>query len=294
MGCENYKKLLVFFVLTLFFQCLPGGGPGAARCQEMNTWNADGDFSLPVFDSGLLKEGCNSLAPWGNRSWGFAYATFKGSFDHVLTVTRFKSSGWDAYLYGKDIHPGRAWGYVRFVQGDIWGCGDCGSRQYFIPPPGSLHNRRVLLNLDCIIDTAKLLTHNDSWVMAAVNIWLSGPGMPPGKDCLGRKPLVIDLYIYHESNMGNIVPQQDEFAFHVPIALKPAILGEKSSWSADITPQLTQAVQTNFPGLKQLGPARPQLADLKIYQLDFVLEMVNAEAAATIDNFNLEIRSDGP
>lgn len=294
MELGNHKTLLIFFVVLQFFQCLPGDGWGEAGGQAMNTWNTDGEFSLPVFDSGVIKEGTDSLAPWGSSSWGFAYATFKGSFDHVLTATRFKSSGWDVYLYGKDTHPGRAWGYARFVQGDIWGSGSGGPRQYYIPSPGSLHNRRVLLNLDCIMDTAKLLTPNDSWIMAAVNIWLSGPGMPPGKDRLGRKPLVIDLYIYHKSNMGNIIPQEDDLAFHVPIALKTAILGEKMSWSLDITPQLVQAVQTNFPGLNQPGTARPQLADLKIYQLDFVLEMVNAEAAATIDNFNLEIQPDGP
>nr|WP_319490837.1 hypothetical protein [uncultured Desulfobacter sp.] len=159
----------------------------------------------------------------------------------------------------------------------------------FRRPPCPLNNRRILLNLDCILDTAKLLTPDDSWILAAVNLWLSGPAMPPGNDCLGRKPLVLDFYIFHQSNMKSIVPHEDGFAFHVPVSLKPAVIGKKISWRRDITQHLVNAVHSDFPGLKRLGPARPRLEDLKIYQMEFVLELVNAEAAATIDKFTLEI-----
>lgn len=265
----------------------------AAGTLDPEVWNIHGDFSLDAFDTGNIAQCCDSLAPWGCRAWGIEFATFQGAYDHALTAARFKSSGWDAYLYGKNLRPGRAWGYVRYIQGNIWGDGHCGPRRHFSPSPCPLDNRRIILNLDCILDTARLLTPKDSWILAAVNLWLSGPAMPPGNDCLGRKPLVIDFYIFHQSNMKSIAPQEDEFAFHVPVPLKPAVIGKKTSWRTDISQHLVNAIQNDFPGLKRLGAKRPALEDLKIYQMEFVLELVNAESAATIDNFFLEIQTQG-
>lgn len=281
-------------LLSLYFQSAVKTNVCFAGMSEKGVWNIHGDFSLDTFDTGNITQCCNSLAPWGASAWGIEYATFQNAHDHRLTAARFKNSGWDAYLYGKNLRPGRAWGYVRYIQGNIWGNGHCGPRRHFSPSPSPLNNRRVILNLDCILDTATLLTPADSWILAAVNLWLSGPAMPPGNDRLGRKPLVIDFYIFHQSTMKTIASHEDEFAFHVPVPLKPAVIGKKFSWRTDITQHLVNAVQTDFPGLKRLGAARPTLEDLKIYQMEFVLELVNAESAATIDNFILEIHPQRP
>lgn len=295
----EWKKIknITLWVVILFsvhFPCAGQPGICAAGTGDPAAWNLDGDFSLDAFDTGNITQCCNSLAPWGCRAWGIEFATFQGAYGHALTAARFKSSGWDAYLYGKNLQPGRAWGYVRYIQGNVWKNGHCGPRRHFSPAPCPLNNRRIMLSLDCILDTARLLTPNDSWILAAVNLWLSGPAMPSGNDCLGRKPMVIDFYIFHQSNMKSIVPHEDEFAFHVPVPLRPAVIGKKISWRTDITPHLVNAVHSDFPGLNQLEPKRPALEDLKIYQMEFVLELVNAEAAATIDNFMLEIQPQRP
>ena len=291
---NKYITTLIVVFFCLHFQIVGKICLCAAGTANSWAWNRDGNFLLDAFDTGNITQCCNSLAPWGSRAWGIEFGTFQGAYDHALTAARFKSSGWDAYLYGKNLRPGRAWGYVRYIQGNMWKNGHCSPRRHFSPPPCPLNNRRIILNLDCILDTAKLLTPEDSWILAAVNLWLSGPTMPPGSDCLGRKPLVIDFYIFHQSNMKSLVPHEDEFAFHVPVALKPAVIGKKISWRRDITQHLVNAVHSDFPGLKRLGTTRPRLEDLKIYQMEFVLELVNAEAAATIDNFTLEIHPQRP
>lgn len=278
--------MVIFCVMCSLLVLMTAEAREDERRTVQTSWTVDGDFSLAPFDTGVLQDRCDSLTPWGSGSWGAEYATFRGSFNSGLTAARFRCSGEDAYLYGKNLQPGRAWGYVRYVQGDVWGGGACGQRSHYLPVPEPLRGRRVIVELDCLLDTARLLTPQDSWILVAVNLWLSGPSLPPGKDRLGRKPVVFDLYIHQQANMLEPpVAHESEAAFHVPVRLQPLEKGRWCGWRVDVTEQLNAALERTFRNSERAPGMR--LEDLTLYQVDFVLELVNAEAAATIDNFRI-------
>lgn len=271
--------------------CVPGQDCFAGDDQPPQSWNADAGFSLPAMDTGVVYEACASKAPWGTSSWGVEQGSFQGAYNFNLSAARFRNDGDHAYLFGKNLQPGRVWGCVRYVQGDIWGASSCGPRQYHIPQPQPLRGKHLVLELDCLLDTANLLTPQDSWIMAAINLWLTGAILPAGKDRQGRKPLVIDLYIYNHSNMlPHPIAWESEDAFHLPLELQRAEIGHWGSWRIDLTRPLAEAIAKGFPELYQRRTGESILDDLSLYQLDFVLELVNAEAAATIDNFRLLIQ----
>lgn len=276
--------VLLSLCCVLRQDCFAGDG------LPQQSWNADAEFSLPAMDTGVVYETCASKAPWGPSSWGVEHGSFQGAFNFNLSSARFRNNGDHAYLFGKNLQPGRVWGCVRYVQGDIWGASSCGPRQYHIPKPQPLRGKHLILELNCLLDTANLLTPQDSWIMAATNLWLSGAILPAGKDREGRKPLVIDLYIYNHSNMlPHPIARESEDAFHLPLELQRAEIGHWGSWRIDLKTPLEEAIAKGFPELYQRKTGENILDDLSLYQLDFVLELVNAEAAATIDNFRLLI-----
>src|SRR5262249_55886458 len=177
------------------------------------------DFSLGAFDNGNLNEACTQLAPWGD-SWGIDAETFTSPDTHALAGARFlvydRGGGNDAaYFYGKES-DGR-WGFVRYIQGDMWGGGNCGPIAWHRFAPVPTHGRSVHMHLSLYRDTTQLLTSSQSWIMFAINVWFSSPDMPkPGGDKLGRKPLVMDLAFHHECNMSGckLRNYEDDSAYH--------------------------------------------------------------------------------
>lgn len=285
MRSEVLRQMMMFLIFSCGWEhdCF-----GSDVFPAKPAWNADTDFRMFAIDTGVMYDSCSSKAPWGAKSWGVENSSFQGDGNYKLTAARFRNNGENAYLYGKNLQPGRVWGNVRYVQGDIWGGSSCGPRQYNIPQPQSLRDKHLVLEFDCLLDTANLLTPQDSWIMAAVNLWLSGEIMPSGKDLEGRKPLVVDLYIYHTSNMPSApLARESGDAFHLPMELQRAEVGHWGRWRIDLTQAMEEAIRKGFPDLQKLKTGQFILDDLSLYQIDFVLEIVNAEAAATIDNFRL-------
>lgn len=285
-------RCLIFFLLSiaLLFAF-------SVQSEERATvWNKDPGFDWIPFDTGNLQNGCFLYAPQADRSWGAEAAVFAGASDHAISAARFCSSGQDAYLYGRNIKSDTAWGFVRYTQGDIMGGSFCGPQLFAKPQPEILANQRLVLEFDLFLDQARLLKQHNSWVMVAVNIWFTSSAFPSGIDCTGHKPLVLDLYVHHQSSMAPS-PQahESEKAFHFPWKLSPAIEGRWKSWHIDLTDIVTRALQHDFPSFVERElrkQERPKYRDLELRQLDMVLELVNAEAAATIDNLRLHLLPD--
>jgi len=259
-------------------------------------WNRDPGFDFMPFDSGNLENGCFLYAPYADKSWGAEAAVFAGADDHAISSARFRASGKDAYLYGKNIKSDNAWGFVRYTQGDIMGGSFCGPQYFAKPQPTILARQRLVLEFDLFLDQARLLKHCSSWVMVAVNIWFTSSAFPSGIDSTGHKPLVLDLYVHHQSSIAS-APQahESEKAFHFPWRLSPATEGRWKSWHIDLTDIVVHALQHDFPSFverERRNQARPKYRDLELRQLDMVLELVNAEAAVTVDNLRLLLLPD--
>src|SRR5262245_53598096 len=102
----------------------PGEGESDELRQGRSTFLRNGDFELTKYDSGDLTSACTVAAPWGSNSWGIEGSTFSDPNDHTLAGARFVENGHQGYLYGRE-DSGR-WGFVRFIQGNLWGGTNCG------------------------------------------------------------------------------------------------------------------------------------------------------------------------
>ena len=115
--------------------------------------------------------------------------------------------------------------------------------------------------------------------MYAINLWLTGPYFPMGGDAIGKKPLVFDLAFHTEGTLlhGGLRSFEGSRSFHYQEAVDPA---PSSSWkkhNIDLKPII----------LRALREFRLQPEGAAICQLEFVIELVNAEGSAMIDNFYL-------
>lgn len=262
------------------------------------TWNHNGDFSLPRSPQigGNLEETCFSLAPWGADSWGVEAGSFN-SANQTLTAARFAQFGENLYLYGKQQNAPDDFslGLVRAVQGNVWQDRTlCDAPiPWYIPEPLPLQND-LQLALDYRLDTANLLAVDSAWMMVAVNVWLSSPEFPPGADGRGRKPLVLDLVLYHACNTPgcHLEHFEDEAAFHYQkiVSDNQLRLGHALEWRAALAPHVQDALLSEYACRDEQCtgfPAGLSLDALHLYQLEFVIELRNAEGAALIDNFHL-------
>ena len=121
--------------------------------------------------------------------------------------------------------------------------------------------------------------------MFAVNVWFSSPELPVGADKTGHKPIVLDLAFYHDCNIlgCEIVHKEDDKAFHYQVLIDETPLDSWKSWTIDLDPYIEKALNHAWDS----GPIDYAQDTLKLYQLDFVIELQNTEGAAMIDNFAL-------
>jgi hypothetical protein len=142
------------------------------------------------------------------------------------------------------------------------------------------------LEIDIYRDTNTLLTSNNSWILFATKTWFSSPDLPKsGNDINGRKPLVIDLIFYHSCNWtgcgyGHF---EDNDAYHYQVFVDETPHKNWGSWSVALKDYIREALHYPWPSGSIVGAEET----LKLYQLEFVIELKNAEGAATIDNFVL-------
>ncbi len=246
----------------------------------MPRWNVNGDFTLPAHDTGNIRDTSYMRAPWGPGSWGIGGRTFTSSVTSIAGQ-RYYVNGGQAYLYGKEARGDL--GFVRYIQGAVWG----GSYPWHIPPPlplqvgapasraGPLAIRSLWIDLDLYRDTSRSLGSGRSWVMYAINVWVSSPHFPSGSDINHKKALVLDLAFYHSG--GSLSSHASDKAHHYQAEI--GVTPERSwqSWSVNLGYHIDTALR--FFGL----PSR----EAKLYQAEFLIELRNAEGAAMIDNFHL-------
>jgi len=234
----------------------------------------DGDFELPAFDSGTRKQRCVVEAARG--AWGIEASTFSDRSNHALALSRFQIAGGEAHLYGEES-DGR-WGFVRYVQGDVWGGTNCGP----IPWNRAID---VALSPDATIELrvfrekSKLTSRLSSWLMFAVNLWFSAPSFPPGKDKQHKKPLVMDLIFHHQCNSPFCGPRHyvDEAAHHYQESVGTASFREWVTLEIPVGRHLRAALERfDLPG-----------EGVSLQQVEVLIELRHAEGAMRIDDFQL-------
>jgi len=262
-SCYRFLALLLILMLMLMLT-------GCTSAPQV--WNHDGDFDLEPFEAEGIQEQLFIDAPWGDQSWGIEGASFdKENPSHAISGANFISWGNEGYLYGKE--EAGYWSFVRYVQGDVWGGTYEGAVPWYVPPPLYTYNKKLVLYLDIQRDTNLFLTEHDSWHMFAINIWLNAPDFP--------KPLVLDLIFYHDCNWSecNWGSFEDEDAYHYQTFIGETPYRQWQSWTIPLDEQIQEAL-TTF----DLAAQAPQT---KLHQLEFVIELKNAEGAAIIKNFFL-------
>lgn len=249
--------------------------PVQSQSSTGGVWNNDGNFSLTYWDSDNHQRECYIAAPWGVSSWGVEGSTFSDSTNYALDWSRFQvMSPGQGYLYGKE-GAGR-WGSVRFIQGDAWGGSNCGAIPWNKPAPLPVSIGTLTLKIGIYRDTDNLLTSDQSWLMFANNVWLQSPELP--------KRLVLDLAFHHECNMTgcSLGSFEDDSAYHYQTFIGQTPNHQWRNWTINLSQQIDKALQTfNLEYVRDT---------LDISQLEFLIELRNAEGAASIDNFFLEYR----
>jgi hypothetical protein len=273
-GTSMFSRCVMVVVTTFLFLWFT---PAAA----LTRWNANGDFAFSPMDTGNIQAWCYVNAPWGNQSWGMEGATFNSS-DRKLDWQRYAIwSTQNAYLYGKEQRG--YWGFVRYIQGDVWGGTNCGAIPWKRPTPLAIAGKTLTMKLDLFRDNHTFLTTNNSWVMQAINVWVSASDFPKaGGDLNGKKPLVLDLAFFQQCNWSGcgLSNFEDGSAYHYQALLSttPSPLRQWKTWKFNLGTYINQA-------LSKFGlPAK----NAKVYQVEYVIELHNADGAATIDNFYLE------
>lgn len=267
--------------------CVPVRPPPDAEAladRALDVPLVDETFDGPAFDTGLLRDRCYAAAPWGGRSWGIEGGTFSRPGVFTLAQARFSATGHDAYLWGKD--DSGDWGFVRYIQGSAWADTNCDATPWRRFRPFDTFGRTIDLGLRIRRETTRLLHPERAWVLFAVNVWLSSPNLPKvGGSRWGRKPIVMDLSVHHEttSPTARLRHFEDQWAYHyqVDVAEAPA-----AAWQSVRVPlhEHIRAAVREFA----LPPAVERT--LQIAQLELVIELHHSEGAARIDDFTLRRR----
>lgn len=246
----------------------------------MPVWNADQQFALlPHQDTQNIQNQNYSNAPSGSSSWGTQGRTFEPSPDGPLSWQRYIYSGSSLYMYGKE-ERGRL-GFVRCIQGDVWGGLHRPPNRvsWHTPPPLLIQNRTLHVGLEFYNDTSHLGRSGNAWVMFAINVWVSSPSFPKmGNDRNAKKPLVLDLAFYHSG--GSLRSHESAVAYHYQESVGNTPEKQGGSYFFNLSQYIERALRSF--GLWY------QLTDAKLYQLEFLIELKNAEGAAKITHFQLQ------
>jgi hypothetical protein len=256
-----------------------GGGDGGTDAGGGGeSYLRDSAFDLAQMDTGNIDAACTMRAPWGAASWGVEAATFSDPEDRTLDTARFMATGENGYLYGLETQG--KWGFARFIQGDVWGGGNCGPIPWYRFDPIATDRDELWMDLDVYRDTSNLFTDDDSWIMLAVNLWFSSPDLPEaGGDINGRKPLVMDLVVYYQCTIAGcgLENKESDSAYHYQAVVGEAPLAEWSHVSFSLAPHIEAALAAfDIP-----ADVRPSLA---LYQAEVLVELHRSEGAASIDN----------
>lgn len=256
------------------------GEPDAAPVRQLAL--ADGAFDMAPMDTGGVADSCVVAAPWGAGSWGIEASSGSAASQHKLSFSRFATIEGGGYLYGKE-QAGQA-GYVRYLQGSMWGGTNCGPTPWNQFEPVATSDRELSLELDIFPDTSSLaIGAADAQVAIAVDVWLSSPGLAAaGGDVNGKKPLVLDLLLHRTCSGAACSPGTHEApgAYVYQAEVGAPLFGR---WTSIAVP-LTDHIDRAFTDLGLPSAAR---SDLAIYQIDVMIQLHNAEGAATIDNVAL-------
>jgi hypothetical protein len=250
--------------------------PDAAPAPSVVT---NSDFAVTAFDSMNLIDKCTQRAQWGATSWGMTGETF--ATPYTLASARFTTKDGQAYLYGKE-DDGR-FGAVTFVQGDVWGHGNCADAiPWNVFTPVAMAGRDARVQVRVFRDTDNLLPGPEGWLLMGVSAWFSSPDLPvAGGDVNGKKPLVLDLAVHHECTGTDcaLEPFDGDGVYYYQTLAKQSASKAWTSVDLDLSTYLEEAI-AHF----HLEAAA---ASMKLYQLEFVIEVQNAEGAASIDDFKL-------
>lgn len=239
-------------------------------------------LDLAPWDSTLLRDPCLAEAPWGEDSWGVEAATFQTSeaASDGIRGARVSVEDGIGQLVAQE-NEGR-WGLVRLIQGDVWGGTNCGPVPWARPTPLTL-DAPLFMELDVRVDSMELTSWLSSWVLIGVNVWISSPSFPAGDDIEGRKPLVLDLMVFHETNMFAIHDgsHEDEAAFHFQHSVAAVPLRRWQHVRFDLSAHITAAL-SHFS-----LDAAVAVGDARIHQVEVVVEVHNAEALARVKNLEM-------
>jgi hypothetical protein len=252
----------------------------------MTMWNTDPTFAhLHCGDTGNIRQQVYSSAPGGAASWGLEGWTFEPHLsrhqDEYLDWQHYVSSGDGLYLYGKE-ERGRL-GFVRCIQGNVWPHPVAQPPPWHVPGPLPIQGNTLMVHINVHHDTSHLGRSGQGWVMHAINVWLSSPNFPPKPhhgDINGRKPLVLDLAFGHTSQSGGLQSHESGTAFHYQERVGSAPLKVTKPYYFNLSQYLTRALGA-FAGTRGK-------ADVQLYQLEYVIEVRDAEGAATINQFWLQ------
>jgi hypothetical protein len=217
---------------------------------------------------------------------------FNDPADTRIAGQRYYCRGGKAYLYGKEVRPEVvAMGFVRFIQGNMWLRRPVRWRKPdplpLVATPSRATNtsagpgprlRPLTINLD-LYRGDWIQRNSPARVMYAINLWVSSPNFPSGTDIIGRKPLVLDLAFYTDGGwpLRGLSSFAGAKAFHYQEAVGETPLKQWRTWRFDPSPFIERALR--YFSLPAEGTA--------IYQLEFLIELKNAEGSAMIDNFYL-------
>lgn len=247
--------------------------------QNYDTWTQDARFEafppLDIEGRGL----CLSIAPAGERSWGiegFLFTDDRNFFGaNSLDWYRAHNREGGIYLYGRERRS--EWGLVRLIQGDAWNGSQCQNSEAWYMPPAISAEKIAGIELDYEINTANLLTHDSSWLMIALNLWLDTAEFP--------KPLVIDLVLSHQCNNTpdcSLRHFEDDLAFHY---MHPVTHIDMIDFPQLITNALHTTYLDECHERECVGTLPSVVPELR--QFDFVIELHQSEAAVIVKHLSI-------
>ena len=277
----NHIDIYVGEGISAINEWIQTGGNRYVEVKPAHIWNTGGDFELGTFDSGDqygVSQPSNGYwdAPWGSEYWGVHGYSWENENIYPIHQCRFSSNGHTAYMHGKETEG--KYGTITYIQGDIWDW----NGPWHNPEPLSTNQKHLTLNIDLYRELTIAENMPDSRIMFAINVWFNSPEI--------SKRLVMDLIFYLGGNDQAYRHFEDEYAFHYQYLIGTTPSLEWKKWNIDLSMHIQQALSNDWKlwdGSDGSGPIDHAEDTLKLYQLEFLLEIVHAEAAVEIDNFYL-------
>lgn len=256
-----------------------------------------------------------TAAPAGKNSWGLQGCTFLTAKDDRKNRTQrrnpidcqsYEPNGNGLRLYAKEAQ-GRL-GFVKCLQGWVWH----GLVKWNVPCGLDIKTHRNLhVYLDLEHHSSVMYSGDNSWVMQAINVWLAHA--PPrnaknqereeyrkkyGKlyrggvtnpDGYGHKALVLDLMFWLKNEADTDFRRADEGrdAFHYQRMVQVVPPGTRKSLMIDLSYYINDALQSIPMSNNQFHPIAV-IPNWELRQLEYVIEVSNAEGEATVRHLRLE------